>query len=145
MTSPTMRAPGGPSRTEEIKEPSFTMTASHLARTMEATRHRERQKIARLLDDRADLILAQGNVDAAAEVRTLAEEVRSIAQQSIPMPETSTDPIEVLYRDGSAAVPVVGTQDDSGLPPVRHMDDFDEGRAMVRNLGARGKLNLPRD
>lgn len=121
-----MQAPGAQRRADEAV---FQMTATHLARTMETTRARERQRVAALIRDRADLLLGQGKVEHAAELDTLVEEVLSV-------------PVEVNTVRATTAAPALRDDEGDGLPPVRHHDDFAEGVGMVRNLGARGRLNL---
>lgn len=117
---------------------TFTMTAEHLARTMEGARQREREKIARYLDEQADVCLSQdgtmgGSPSSSTALREAAEYVRSMGQATAAPPVAVSDPLDAM-RDVPA-----GSEE---LPPVRHMDDFDEGVAIVRNLGARGKLNV---
>lgn len=145
------RFPGALNRTEAMKEPEFQMTASHLARTLAGVRKRERLKIAKYLDDQADVADSADIVlSTPAALREAAEYVRSIQDDApVPAAAAAPDPVETLYRDGPTVPPpspsAVIEDDGSGLPPVRHMDDFAEGIGMVRNLGARGRLNLPTD
>lgn len=111
---------------------TFTMSAEHLARTLETARQRERAKIAKYLDEQADASLETDVGGMTAQrFQEAAEYVRSMGTPAkVP---AAPDPLEAL-RD----VPS-GSEE---LPPVRHMDDFDEGVAIARNLGARGRLNL---
>lgn len=150
-----MRAPGAERRTEAMTEPTFTITASHLARTMEAARLRERQKIAKYLSDRADAVRGDRRDEIHPTVvgemfDEAAEYVRSMGPAQTKtevMANALADPVEKLWKDEQDK-PVVRaderrveiTDDNSGLPPVQHMDDFAEGTAIVRNLGSRGRI-----
>ncbi len=114
-----------------MTEPTFTMTASHLARAMEQARARERERIARYLDGQAGRAHEGANVEMAQALLEAAEYVRS--SNAPPAAPAEADPLDALSDS-----PPPGDE----LPPVRHMDDFDEGVGMVRNLAGRGRLHL---
>lgn len=122
-------------------EVTFQMTASHLTRSMEQARRRERDRIAKYLDEQGDLADASEHdrmhpTEVAQMFREAAEYVRTPSAVEINTTRTApADPL-LAMRDGP---------EPEELPPVRHMADEAEGVAMVRNLAARGRLNLPTD
>lgn len=127
----------------------FEMDGEHLARTLTATRRRERMKVAVEIEDRADLEQGSGQHETARVLRELAVQVRHSAVPNAVKAVTAvasggeSDPLDDVDAIVAEQERALGTN--QGLPPVHHLSDEQEGVALVRNLGARGKLNLPRD
>lgn len=127
----------------------FEMDGEHLARTLATTRKRERAKVATEIDNRADLEDGKGHHETAKVLRELAVQVlgESVPGAAKVVAATTSggerDPLDEVDEIVAEQERALGTN--QGLPPVHHLNDEQEGLAMVRNLGARGKLNLPRD
>lgn len=109
-------------------EATFQMSAAHLTRTLEAARVRVRTTIANLLTDHADAALGEGQTDLGEKLHAIAAEVRAMN----PRPKTAApDPLDRVDE-------IAPTAHDP-LPPAVNHDDFTEGTALVRGLGARGR------
>jgi hypothetical protein len=121
-------------------EVTFEMTASHLTRSMEQARRRERDRIAKYLDEQGDLADAYEHdrmhpTEVAQRFREAAEYVRSGGGAEINTMRVAAAPDPLLtMRDGPEAV---------DLPPERHLSDEDEAMALVRSTGPRSRPASP--
>lgn len=127
------------------------VTTEQMQRMMDQAKKRARLGFIAELDAKADVI--QADAPAAATIlRAYAEELRGEIIKPVPKrtPLTITPPPAVVSggeRDPlDTADEVVAEQERGGvLPEVQHLNDEVEGLALVKNLGARGRLNIPRD
>lgn len=113
---------------------TFEMTPATLARAIANAAARERRRAARLLDDKGDELLGAGDLQGARLMSEMAEAVRShdaAPAEPAPDPAALGDGDRDYHR---ADDPMVDDPGD-GFAPIRHMDDFEEGAALVR-IGA---------
>lgn len=106
---------------------TFEMTPETLARAIANAAKRERRRAAQLLDDRSNVELGKGNLPGAQLLIEMAEAVRS---SDIPEPVTAVQAGDL--GDGDRDYHQADRQADE-LPPVHHLDDFEEGAALVRS------------
>lgn len=129
---------------------TLEVTTEQMARMMEQAKKRARLIFIADIDTKANEL--EATVPEAARVlRQLAEEMR--VPIIPPVPKRTPVAVAPAVVSGGEADPL-DTVDDrvaaqeargSALPEVQHRSDEADATALVRNLGARGKLNLPRD
>lgn len=128
------------------------VTTEQMQRMMDQAKKRAKLGFIAEVEARANELQMTQPV-AADVLRNYCEELRATV---IPIKRPGLAPIAAVpaavvsggERDPlDTADEVVARQESSGaaLPDVQHLDDDTEARAMVRNLGARGKLNFLRD
>jgi len=108
-------------RSEVAMGRKIEMDLEGFAKSMAKARERERERCARVLDAAADTALGLGRPNQASTLREQAEALRAITNAGIVMelPSLADAPPETVVEE-------------MGLPPVRHMDDFAEGVALVQ-------------
>lgn len=121
---------------------AMTMTVAHLATTLATTRLRERERCVRVVADRRDEALGNGDVALAGVLDILVESLRAGAGATGPaIVKAAADADLLRDQTETAALAQVEQEarqrDGSGLPPVHHLDDFEEGVSLVRGLAGR--------
>ena len=119
------------------------MTPAALARMNEATRARERQRIATVLDMKADAVAARGDAESAIEWAEMAERVRQMATGAIPPEVSSGDYGSRVANDGSPIIPPVALAEveyADELPQVVLRSDEDDIAEMAAHADQRRRL-----
>ncbi len=127
------------------------VSTEQMARMMDQAKKRAKLQMISDLESRANE-LQQTQPAAADVIRAYCEELR------VSVVPTVTKRVPIVRQVPTAVVshgeadPLddvderVAAQERGGvLPEVQHMNDEAEGLALVKNLGARGRLNIPRD
>lgn len=107
-----------------MADDKVSMSIAQMSRTMGNAVLRERRRCAALVKDQADLALGDGRTEEATRLQAIAEDMLTPpVAQVVPTPEGAST--------GTAAPEPEPADENDGLPPVRHGDDFEDGVAIA--------------